>query len=100
MVERLKASGVTIIYISHRMEDMFRLTDRITIMRDGAKIATLNTRDTNVDALVKLMVGTDSCANAARKNACYDKANKRRIYSGAPIQIHLNPKPIFYSLKN
>ena len=33
MVERLKASGVTIIYISHRMEEMFRLTDRITVMR-------------------------------------------------------------------
>jgi ribose transport system ATP-binding protein len=59
MVERLKASGVTIIYISHRMEEMFRLTDRITVMRDGAKIATLNTRDTNVDALVKLMVGRE-----------------------------------------
>jgi ribose transport system ATP-binding protein len=59
MVEKLKASGVTIIYISHRMEEMFRLTDRITVMRDGAKIATLNTRDTNVDALVKLMVGRE-----------------------------------------
>ena len=35
---------------------------------------------------------SDSCANAARKNACYDKANKRRIYSGAQMQIHLNPK--------
>ena len=59
MVEKLKASGVTIIYISHRMEEMFRLTDRITVMRDGAKIATLNTRDTNVEALVKLMVGRE-----------------------------------------
>ena len=37
MVEKLKASGVTIIYISHRMEEMFRLSDRITVMRDGAQ---------------------------------------------------------------
>ncbi len=59
MVEKLKATGVTIIYISHRMEEMFRLSDRITVMRDGAKIATLNTRETNVDALVKLMVGRE-----------------------------------------
>jgi ABC-type sugar transport system, ATPase component len=37
MVEKLKASGVTIIYISHRMEEIFRLTDRITVLRDGQK---------------------------------------------------------------
>ena len=59
MVDKLKAAGVTIIYISHRMDEIFRLSDRITVMRDGQKIETMNTRDTDVHRLVKLMVGRE-----------------------------------------
>lgn len=59
MVEKLKTSGVTIVYISHRMDEIFRLADRITVLRDGEKIKTLNTVDTNMDDLVKLMVGRE-----------------------------------------
>jgi ribose transport system ATP-binding protein len=59
MVDRLKAQGVTIIYISHRMDEIFRLSDRITVMRDGKKIETLNTSDTNVEHLVTAMVGRE-----------------------------------------
>ncbi|HEY5750617.1 MAG TPA: sugar ABC transporter ATP-binding protein, partial [Chryseolinea sp.] len=70
MVEKLKASGVTIIYISHRMEEIFRLTERITVMRDGQKIATLNTRDTNLDDLVKLMVGRELKETYPKRKDC------------------------------
>ena len=59
IVDKLKESGVTIIYISHRLDEIFRLTNRITVMRDGNKVKTLNTKDTNVDELVKLMVGRE-----------------------------------------
>lgn len=59
MVDKLKEAGVTIIYISHRMDEIFRLTDRVTIMRDGEKVKTLNTNDTHMDELVKLMVGRE-----------------------------------------
>lgn len=59
IVDKLKASGVTIIYISHRLDEIFRLTDRITVMRDGQKVKTLNTSDTDVNELVKLMVGRE-----------------------------------------
>jgi ribose transport system ATP-binding protein len=59
IVDQLKASGVTIIYISHRMDEIFRLTDRVTVMRDGHIIKTMKTADTNVDELVKLMVGRE-----------------------------------------
>jgi ribose transport system ATP-binding protein len=59
MVEKLKAAGVTVIYISHRMEEIFRLTERITVLRDGRKIATVKTSETNMDDLVKLMVGRE-----------------------------------------
>ncbi len=59
MVEKLKASGVTIVYISHRMDEIFRLSDRVTVLRDGQKIDTLNTADTDLDQLVTLMVGRE-----------------------------------------
>jgi ribose transport system ATP-binding protein len=59
IVDQLKAQGVTIIYISHRLEEIFRLCDRVTIMRDGRYIETLNTAGTSVDHLVTTMVGRE-----------------------------------------
>ena len=56
-VDKLKAGGVSIIYISHRLDEIFRLADRITILRDGQYVTTLNTDETNKDELVKYMVG-------------------------------------------
>lgn len=59
IVDRLKAEGVTIIYISHRMEEIFRLSDRVSVIRDGKYITTLNTADTNKQELIRLMVGRE-----------------------------------------
>jgi ribose transport system ATP-binding protein len=59
LVDKLKAAGVTIIYISHRMNEIIQLSDRITVMRDGQIIETINTKDTNENRLVKLMVGRE-----------------------------------------
>lgn len=57
VVARLKARGVTIIYISHRLKEIFDLCDRVTVMRDGDLVATLNIAETTEDELVRLMVG-------------------------------------------
>lgn len=59
IVDRLKAEGVTIIYISHRMEEIFRLSDRVSVIRDGKYITTVNTADTNKQELIRLMVGRE-----------------------------------------
>nr|WP_245581383.1 sugar ABC transporter ATP-binding protein [Octadecabacter arcticus] len=56
-VEGLKASGVGIIYISHRMQEFARIADRITVLRDGAKIGTVNMSDIDDGALVEMMTG-------------------------------------------
>lgn len=56
-IERLKSNGVGIVYISHRMSELFRITDRITVMRDGEYIGTKVTKDTNLDELISMMVG-------------------------------------------
>ena len=51
--------GVGIIYISHRLEEIFQICDRVTVLKDGAYVETLNVKETNQDDLVKLMVGRD-----------------------------------------
>ena len=57
IVHRLKQSGVAIIYISHRLEEIFRVSDRVTVIRDGAYIGTKPTAETDQQELVKMMVG-------------------------------------------
>lgn len=59
IIARLKAKGVTIIYISHRMEEVFQITQRISVLRDGCFVKSLNTADTNRAELVNLMVGRE-----------------------------------------
>jgi ABC-type sugar transport system ATPase subunit len=53
----LRASGVAIIYISHRLEEIFRIADRVTVLKDGLKVATRATAEVNRDQLISLMVG-------------------------------------------
>lgn len=53
----LKAKGIGMIYISHRMDEINRISDRVTIMRDGEYVGTLITKDTTKDEIVKMMVG-------------------------------------------
>lgn len=59
LIEKLKAKGVSIIYISHRMDEIFRISDRVTVMRDGKYITTLITKETNRNELIRYMVGRE-----------------------------------------
>lgn len=56
-IRRLKAIGVGIVYISHRMEELKEITDRITVMRDGQYVGTVNTADVTIPEVVQMMVG-------------------------------------------
>ena len=57
LVAKLKASGVGIIYVSHRMREIKQIADRITVLRDGRKIATVAAGDVSENELVELMTG-------------------------------------------
>jgi ABC-type sugar transport system ATPase subunit len=59
VIDRLRARGVTILYISHKMDEVFRLADRITVLRDGRHVVTKNKVDTNPRELTHLMVGRE-----------------------------------------
>ncbi|MDA5109213.1 sugar ABC transporter ATP-binding protein [Brevibacillus thermoruber] len=59
VIAALKRKGVGMIYISHRMEEIFQISDRITVLRDGRYVGTVRTAETSLDELVKMMVGRE-----------------------------------------
>jgi ribose transport system ATP-binding protein len=56
LIRRLREQGVTIVYISHRLEEVFELADRVTVLRDGSVVGTRNIKDTNENELVSMMI--------------------------------------------
>jgi ABC-type sugar transport system ATPase subunit len=59
VVDSLKAQGVTVLYISHKMDEVFRLADRITVFRDGKNVATRPASETSPREIIQLMVGRE-----------------------------------------
>jgi ABC-type sugar transport system ATPase subunit len=59
VIAKLRSQGTTILYISHKMEEVFHLSDRITVLRDGQFIGTRQTKQTTASEITKLMVGRD-----------------------------------------
>ncbi len=59
IINKLKADGVAILYVSHRMEEVFDIADEITVLRDGEMIKTANRGEIGIDDAVNLMVGRD-----------------------------------------
>ena len=80
MIRRLKQDGVAIIYISHRMAEVFLLGDRITILRDGRKVASIRPTEATPDRLVEMMVGR-------KVDTSYQQAPR-----GAPGELALEVK--------
>lgn len=68
IMEQLKSRGVSMIYISHRMDEIFKITDRITIMRDGEYIDELITKQTNMDEVIRAMVGRSISSKKKEKS--------------------------------
>src|SRR6185436_6761752 len=62
VVKDLRASGVGVIYISHRLEEIFALANRVTVLRDGESVGTNKVNDINEATLIKLMVGREVSA--------------------------------------
>ena len=70
VVERLRSEGVSIIYISHRLDEIYRLSDRIVVLRDGEYIKTLITKDSHVQELIQLMVGRELTQSYPPRKDC------------------------------
>ena len=59
IIHKIKSEGVSIIYISHRLEEFSIIGDRVTVMRDGETVGMVNMKETTIDHLIKLMVGRE-----------------------------------------
>lgn len=59
VIQNLRKKGVSMVYISHRMEEIFELCDRISVLRDGTYVGTKNIPETNMNEIVKLMIGRE-----------------------------------------
>lgn len=73
VVELLRKQGVSIIYISHRLEEIYRLSDRILVLRDGEYVKTLITKDSEVQELIQLMVGRELTETYPPRGDCIKK---------------------------
>lgn len=85
IIKKLKQKGVTIIYISHRLEEIFEISDRVTVMRDSKYILTMETSDTDRKCLISLMVGRDltddyPCCNCKDQEVMLEVKNINTSY--------------------
>ncbi len=79
IIRQLRENGVGIVYISHRMEELKRISDRVTVMRDGRYIDTVLTTETAVEQIIKMMVGRE----------IYDTSHARPGNSGQEIVLEV-----------
>ena len=92
IVEQLRDDGVSVIYISHRLEEVYRLSDRLTVLRDGVREAVLTKEQIIPADVVRLMIGKDLSESTASQNL--------RV-SDAPVKLkveNLSRKGIFKNI--
>ena len=68
-IRELKARDVGIVYISHKMDEIFEIADRITVLRDGTVQGTVHTKDTNINLITKMMIGRELNTFFTRANS-------------------------------
>lgn len=75
VLRKLKGTGISIIYISHRLEEVFRICDRVIVLRDGQLIRELNVAETNSEELISLMIGRKLSQEFPARETNFDYAN-------------------------
>lgn len=97
LIRRLKADGVAIVYISHRLEEVFEIADRVTVLRDGAHVMTAQVADLEPEDVVRAMVGRDVLRFTREPSVRADADPLRFEYEGLrlkPGRIDLRPGEI------
>ncbi|RQZ05333.1 sugar ABC transporter ATP-binding protein [Burkholderia sp. Bp9031] len=75
LIRQLRAEGLAIIYISHRMAEIYELSDRVSVLRDGTYVGTLERDALSADSLVQMMVGRDLSGFYKKEHTAYDPGN-------------------------
>ena len=68
LIQRLKAKGISIVYISHRMDEIYRIADRITVLRDGSRVLTESLKSVTPEQIVEAIVGRKAAAHLVHKD--------------------------------
>jgi ribose transport system ATP-binding protein len=84
-IRELKQGGVSIVYVSHKMDEIFRVCDRATVLRDGETVGTVEVPTTTPGALVRMMVGGADELRADWQSARAAVDNRRADYQSAPL---------------
>ncbi|HET7535256.1 MAG TPA: sugar ABC transporter ATP-binding protein, partial [Candidatus Didemnitutus sp.] len=95
LVRQLKARGITLIYVSHRMEELFALCDNITVLRDGKHVATEKIAETNPHRVVTQMIGRELLVqkpkhlekSAGEVRLCVEKLGNPRRFSDINFEV-------------
>ena len=97
ILRELRAQGVSIIYISHKLNEVMSISDRITVLRDGASVATMATAETDIPSIIRHMVGRkieadrNSCSTSSAPGAIAPAA--RSSCKGSPTLPPPQPPP-------
>jgi ribose transport system ATP-binding protein len=75
LIRQLREEGLAIVYISHRMAEIYELSDRVSVLRDGKHVGMLEREELSAEALVKMMVGRDLSGFYKKEHAPYDPGN-------------------------
>lgn len=100
VLKKLREGGKTIIFITHKLKETMALSDRITVLRDGKKVGTVNTPDTNPDKLAKMMVGRDVILSVHKRAKQPGKIilQTKNLFATNPIS-HLRLEDINLTIK-
>ena len=79
LIEQLRADGKTIVYVSHRMPELFRICDRISVLRDGKYVGTLDKAEATHDGVVRMMVGRNVEAHVPTHHATETAKTRLRV---------------------
>ncbi len=97
IMNELKNKGIGMIYISHRMDEIKRISDRVTVMRDGEYIGTVNTDETDNEEIVKMMVGRVILGKTKEKSACPE--DSPTVLEVENLNVGDSVKNVSFSLK-
>lgn len=91
LINELKSKGIAIVYISHRMEELFEVCDKCTVLKDGEYVGTVNMNDVDKTQLIKMMTGREV-------SNIYPKKTKRTVEKEILRIENFNKKGVFHNI--
>ncbi|MFN8459128.1 MAG: sugar ABC transporter ATP-binding protein [Anaerolineae bacterium] len=95
VIRRLKAQGIAVVYISHRLEEIFEIADRVTVLKDGALVETRPVSELDQDTLVRLMIGRQlssvypvSSRKAGKSVLRVENLSKAGVFEQINFEVH------------